>query len=82
MTAKNNRFWSLPFLLLSVVVEKIVKNDLYWRTYALIQIQKVAIFYCNRKKIYLISNKSVRYYNLKSSIFFDAHNIFIRFVYN
>ena len=49
-----------------VYKEKMVKHDAYIyipKNVASIQIQKVAIFDSNRKKINLIQNKSFRYYN-------------------
>jgi len=42
---------------------------------ASIQIQKVATYDSDRKKIYLIPNKSFRYYNLQSSIIFRRIHI-------
>ena len=63
LTSKNIRWWLLLILLLSVasIRRKLIKIP---KIVASIQIQKVAIFDWNRKKINLIHNKSFRYYNL------------------
>ena len=61
LTAKNKRFWSLLILLLSFasIRRKLLKRS----DVASIQIQKVAKFKTDRKKINLTPNKSFRYYN-------------------
>ena len=70
-TAKNNCFWSLLFIFLSVAP---IKRKLLKTTYtverSVYTIQKVAIYDWDRKIINLIANKSFRYYNPYSSIIF------------
>ena len=57
LKAKNKRFWLLLILLLCCVCKKkIVKNDLYWRTWRPYKFRKLQYSY--RKMINLISNKS------------------------
>ena len=72
LTAKNKRFWSLLILYTSICCvykEKIVINNLYWRTQHPYKFRKLQ--YSDRTKINLIPNKSIHTtYNHR--LFFDA----------
>ena len=65
LNAIKKRFWSPLILLLSVAStrRKLLKR-LIPKNVVSIQIQKDATYDLDRKKIYLISNKSFRYYTL------------------
>jgi len=68
LTAKKNRFWSLLILLISVVsIRRKLLKRLILKNVVSIQIQKIAIYNSYCKIINLITNKSFRYYNLKSA---------------
>ena len=64
LTAKNERFWSLLILLLSVasIRRKLLKST-YTEERMALQIQKVATFNSDRKKNQIIQKKSFKYYN-------------------
>ena len=64
LTEKNNRFWSLLILLLSVasIRRKLLKST-YTEERMALQIQKVATFNSDRKKNQIIQKKSFKYYN-------------------
>ena len=71
LLAKNNHFWSLLILLLSVasIRWKLLKTT-YTEVRSVHTNQKVAIYDSYHKIINSISNKSFRCYKLKSSIYF------------
>ena len=81
LTAKNNRFWSLLILLLSVVS---IRRTLLKTTNTEERRVHTNSVSCNirlgsSKKINLVSNKLFRYYNLKSSIIFRRIRIYFIF---
>ena len=65
LNAIKKRFWPLLILLLSVasIGRKLLKTS-HAEFLASIQIEKIATYDLDCKKINLISNKSFRYYNL------------------